>query len=58
MFTPDETPNQIRSIPRCSAAGVSIGIMMKAISKKSRKNASHENEGVDKDQETDLPSRQ
>ena len=40
MLTPRITPNQIRSMPSRSAAGPSSGITMKAISKKSRKNAS------------------
>src|ERR1043166_622686 len=40
MLTPRITPNQIRSMPRCSAAGPSSGMTMKASSKKSRKNAS------------------
>ena len=40
MFTPSITPNQIRSMPSFSAAGPSSGMTMKAISKKSRKNAS------------------
>ena len=39
MFTPSITPNQIRSMPRCSAAGPSSGMTMKASSKKSRKKA-------------------
>ena len=39
MFAPSSTPNQIRSMPSFSAAGASRGMMMKAISKKSRKNA-------------------
>ena len=40
MFTPSSTPNQIRSMPSLSATGASSGTMMKASSKKSRKNAS------------------
>ena len=40
MLTPRITPNQIRSMPRCSAAGPSSGMTMKASSKKSRKKAS------------------
>ena len=39
MLTPSRTPNQIRSMPRCSATGPTSGTMMKAISKKSRKKA-------------------
>src|SRR6266404_4561778 len=50
------TPNQMRSMPSLSAAGASSGMMMKAISKKSRKN-DHEDEYVDEHQEADLPSR-
>ena len=38
-LAPISTPNQIRSMPSFSAAGASSGMMMKAISKKSRKNA-------------------
>ena len=34
------TPNQTRLIPMASATGASSGMTMKAISKKSRKNAS------------------
>ena len=33
------TPNQIKSMPSLSATGASSGMMMNAISKKSRKNA-------------------
>ena len=39
MLAQISTPNQIRSMPSFSAAGASSGMMMKAISKKSRKNA-------------------
>ena len=39
MFTQSITPNQIRSIPILAATGARNGTMMKAISKKSRKNA-------------------
>src|SRR6266700_1903822 len=39
MLTQSRTPNQIRSIPSLLATGASGGRMMKAISKKSRKNA-------------------
>ena len=39
MFTHSSTPNHTRSMPILSATGASIGMMMKAISKKSRKKA-------------------
>ena len=39
MLAQTSTPNQIRSMPSLLAAGASSGMMMKAISKKSRKNA-------------------
>ena len=39
MLAQISTPNQIRSMPSLSATGASSGMMMKAISKKSRKNA-------------------
>jgi len=39
MLAQISTPNQTRSMPSLSATGVSSGMMMKAISKKSRKNA-------------------
>ena len=39
MFTQIITPNQIRSMPSLAATGARNGMMMKAISKKSRKNA-------------------
>ncbi len=39
MLTQISTPNQIRSMPRAEATGASIGMTMKAISKKSRKKA-------------------
>ena len=39
MLAQISTPNQMRSMPSLSAAGASSGMMMKAISKKSRKNA-------------------
>ncbi|MNW01772.1 hypothetical protein D3C71_1974570 [compost metagenome] len=39
MLMPRSTPNQMRSMPSLSAAGASSGTMMKASSKKSRKNA-------------------
>src|SRR5215831_9194248 len=39
MLAQISTPNQTRSIPSLSATGASSGMMMKAISKKSRKNA-------------------
>ena len=40
MFIPIITPNQTRSMPSRAAAGASSGMMMKAISKKSRKKPS------------------
>src|SRR5690606_8218775 len=40
IFTANNTPNQIRSIPSLSATGPTSGTMMNASSKKSRKNAS------------------
>ena len=58
MLAQISTPNQIRSMPSFSAAGASSGMMMKAISKKSRKNAIDENEDVDEDQEAELAARQ
>ena len=39
MLAQINTPNQIRSIPSLVATGANSGIMMNAISKKSRKNA-------------------
>ena len=39
MFTHNNTPNQMRLMPSLSATGANIGMMMNAISKKSRKNA-------------------
>ena len=39
MLTQSSTPNQTRSMPSLTATGASSGMMMKAISKKSRKNA-------------------
>src|SRR6516164_4826944 len=39
MLAQISTPNQMRMMPSLSAAGASSGMMMKAISKKSRKNA-------------------
>ncbi len=39
MLTQISTPNQIRSMPSAKATGASIGMTMKAISKKSRKKA-------------------
>jgi hypothetical protein len=54
MLAQISTLNQIRSMPSLSAAGASNGMMMKAISKKSRKNAI----GVDEDQEAQLSAGQ
>ena len=39
MLTQSRTPNQTRSMPSLLATGASSGMMMKAISKKSRKKA-------------------
>ena len=39
MLAQMSTPNQTRSIPSFAATGASSGMMMNAISKKSRKNA-------------------
>ncbi len=52
------TPNQIRSMPNALAAGAKSGIMMKAISKKSRKNAMTKIKNIDEDEEADNTARQ
>ena len=39
MFTANNTPNQTKSMPIFSATGPISGMMMKANSKKSKKNA-------------------
>ena len=58
MLTPRITPNQIRSMPSFSAAGPSSGMMMKASSKKSRKNARMKTSALTKIEEADLSAGQ
>ena len=55
ILTPRMTPNQIKSIPRCSAAGPSKGMTMKASSKKSRKKASTKTNALTKIRKPNWP---
>src|SRR5262252_2012474 len=57
MLAQISTPNQTRSIPSLSATGASSGMMMKAISKKSRKNATTKMKALAKMRKAQLTAR-
>ena len=58
MLTPRMTPNQIRSMPRCSAAGPSSGNDDEGELEEVEEEGEHEDESVDEDQEADLAAGQ